>query len=143
MATVNEDGSPHNTPYFFLHDDKLTRLYWGSHPDSQHSQNILRTGQLFVVLFDSFGRGGGLYIAANHGRIAEGTELDDALMIHNNYRLRNDKPALTKDYYEGDAPQRMWIADITKLWTNYAERDEQGLIVRDHRHEISTEALLA
>lgn len=40
MATVNPDGTPHNTPYFFIHDPEFTKLYWGSHIDSQHSKNI-------------------------------------------------------------------------------------------------------
>jgi hypothetical protein len=29
MATVNEDGTPHNTPYFFMYDETITHLYWG------------------------------------------------------------------------------------------------------------------
>jgi hypothetical protein len=142
MATVNADGSPHNTPYFFMHNRALTRLYWGSHPDSQHSQNILRTGQLFVVLFDAFERGGGLYIRAEHGRIAKDSELTEALTVHNTLRAKENKPALTREYYENASPPRMWIADITGLWVNYAERDAQGHIIRDMRAEVTAADLL-
>ena len=46
IATVNEDGSPHNSPVRFLYDPKLEYIYWGSHPDSIHSKNITKTGQL-------------------------------------------------------------------------------------------------
>jgi general stress protein 26 len=39
IATVNEDGSPWNTPVSASHDEQLN-FYWGSSPDSVHSQNI-------------------------------------------------------------------------------------------------------
>ena len=53
MATVNDDGTPHNTPFFFLYDKDLSHIYWGSHPEAQHSRNIARTGEVFVVSYDS------------------------------------------------------------------------------------------
>lgn len=28
MATVNSDGTPHNTPYFFIRNKSLTELFW-------------------------------------------------------------------------------------------------------------------
>jgi general stress protein 26 len=46
MATVNEDGSPHNTPFLFLRAKDLSRIYWGSHPNSLHSKNIVRRVKL-------------------------------------------------------------------------------------------------
>lgn len=42
MATTNEDGTPHATPFYLILDHKLTRIYFGSHPQAQHSQNIIR-----------------------------------------------------------------------------------------------------
>lgn len=141
MATVNADGSPHNTPYFFMCSADLKRLYWGSHPDSEHSKNVTRTGQLFVVLYDAFARGG-LFIRAENGRVAEGGELELAVAAHNRRRaLRNLEP-LTTAYYQGSRPQRMYAADTRQFWVNNAERDEAGLIVRDVRYEIQREALL-
>lgn len=142
MSTVNADGSPHNSPYFFMHNNTLTRLYWGSHPDSMHSQNILRTGQLFVVLFDAFGQGGGLYIRAEHGRIAQDAELEESLAVHNMLRAKQNKSPLTSEYYKGSSPQRMWIAEITNLWINYATRDSNGHIIQDMRQEITAADLL-
>lgn len=142
MATINEDGSPHNTPYFFMRDEALSKIYWGSHPESQHSLNILRSGQLFVVLFDSQ-QSGGLYIRAENGHALEGRELDEALSIHNEYRLKAGKPALPREYYTGDSPQRMWSADITQLWVNVSDRGEQGLIIKDYRREVTASDLTA
>lgn len=142
MATVNEDGSPHNTPYFFNYDEKLKHLYWGSHVESQHSQNISRTGELFVVVYDSAKFRGGLYIKAENGHIAQGEELDEALAVHNKFRAKEGKAPLEKSYYI-DTPQRMWKADVTKLWVLADERNEKGLLIRESRQEITAQELLA
>jgi hypothetical protein len=141
MATVNENGTPHNTPYLFMRDDKLKHLYWGSHPDSEHSRNILRTGQLFVVLYEA-GERGGLYILGVDGHPLEGAELQAALKVHNRIRQsRGDKP-LPLRYYEDDSPQRMWGADIVQLWVNGTKRGEDGLVIQDIRTEIQPSDLL-
>lgn len=141
MATVNEDGSPHNSPYRFMYSPDLTKLYWGSHPDSLHSQNILRTGQLFVAVYDAFERGG-LYIKATNGHIAEDDELTEALAAHNKLRAENNEKPIDRDYYKGNSPQRMWVADITELSINYSKKDPQGMLTRDLRHNILSSDLL-
>lgn len=140
MATVNGDGTPHNTPYFFMRDDTLEHLYWGSHPQSMHSQNVLRTGQIFVVLYDAMERGG-LFIRADDAHIAEGDELVQALHYHNERRVRRGKDPLLLDYYE-TGEQRMWVATARQFWTNGTERDGHDHIIRDVRFEITREQLL-
>lgn len=143
MATVNEDGSPHNTPYFFMASTDLTKLYWGSHPDSEHSKNILRTGRLFVVLYEA-NDSGGLYIRAHGGRIAAGDELTFALERHNQLRgERYEKYPLPREYYEGDSSQKMWVADTERFWVNGSSKDLGGAIIQDHRFEITRQSLLA
>jgi len=142
MATVNADGSPHNTPYFFMHSPDLQYLFWGSHPQSQHSQNVARTGQIFVVLYDAQEHGG-LYIRADDAHIAEGKELQIALTAHNKRRAAEGKDPLPIEYYRGDGPQRMYIATVRQLWMNASVRDENGLLIRDERVEISKGDLLA
>lgn len=142
MATVNDDGSPHNTPFFFLHDESLKHIYWGSHPESQHSKNILRTGELFVVIYEA-GEGGGLYIEAKEGHTLAGQELEEGLKVHNSFRGREGKPALGLKYYTGNSPQRMWSAKPVRFWVNLTERDGQGVITRDYRQEIKLQDLLS
>ena len=142
MATVNQDGSPHNSPLVFLHDKAFTHVYWGSHPDSQHSKNILRTGQLFVVIYDSFEAKPGLYIRAENGHIVEGDELQTALAIHNVIRKHIGKKEITLSYYMGSSPQRMWSANITNMWINGVERDNNGFMVRDFKIEIKRDDLI-
>jgi len=141
MATVNEDGSPHNTPYFFMCSADLTCLYWCSHPEAQHSKNVLRTGQIFVVLYDVLERGG-LFIRADDAYIAENTELDKALAEYNRRRTLRGQEPLPREYYEGSSPQRMWIATTRQFWVNGTERDAADRILRDVRTEISREILL-
>jgi general stress protein 26 len=141
MATVNEDGSPHNTPYFFMYSPDLGKLYWGSHPESVHSQNIIRTGQLYVVLYDAFPPGGGLYIKAENGHATEDSELVEALAAHNAARSKFNKEPLDISFYE-QGPQKMWIADVTEMWINNTERDRNGVIVKDYRQPISAKELV-
>lgn len=141
MATVNEDGTPHNTPYFFMIDHDLRHLYWGSHPDSVHSRNIVRTGRLFVVLFSAYERGG-LYIEADGGHILEGDELDIGLELLNARRAAQGEEPLGRDYYVGDKPQRMWGAKTLRFWVNGTRRGPDGLITQDIRTEVGREDLL-
>ena len=141
MATVNEDGTPHNTPFFFLYNPEFTKIMWGSHPESVHSKNLLGTGQLFLAIYDSFGRDG-FYVSAKNGHIAEGEELDEVLQIHNTFRAKENKKPLVKSYYSGNNPQRMWSADIDKIWVLVDERDENGLIIKEHRREITSKDLI-
>lgn len=142
MATVNADGTPHNTPFFFIRDPKLGYIYWGSHPASLHSENVVRTGKIFVVLYDAMERGG-LYMSAENGHELKGEELAKALAIHNHLRSKEGKDALTADYYTGNSPQRMWAAKITHFWVNSVELDADGHMVRDGRTEIRSEDLLS
>ena len=132
MATVNEDGSPHNTPYFFACDASLKHLYWASRPEAQHSRNIMRAGQVFVVLYDAFERGG-LYIRADDAHVAKGDELETALAIFNTRRAAAGREGELRSYYEADGPERLYVATVRRLW----------VIAHDLRHEIRREDLLA
>lgn len=135
MATVNADGSPHNTPFFFLHDDHLEHIFWSSHPGSLHSQNIVRSGQLFVVIYDK-NEGGGLYIKCQNGHELSGVELKNALKMHNKLRIQEGKKPLAPDYYSDTSPQRMYGATTLMFWVNIAKRNSDGYIVSEYRHEV-------
>lgn len=134
IATVNADGSPHNSPVFAGTDDQL-KVYWLSCHDNQHSQNIDRDGRAFIVFFDSTGEGGGLYVQAN-ARKLEGDELADGLQILNSARERHDRYQPDVVFID-NSDQCLYRAIPEKMWVNLAERDEHGRIIRDYRHEIS------
>ena len=142
MATVNEDGSPHNTPYHFMYSPDLQYLYWASSPESVHSQNVARSGQIFVVLFDSMNQGGGLYIRADNAHIAQDEELETVLEMYNAKRLAAGKEPLQVSDYSGDSPQRMYAATTQQFWVNGSVHKSNGQVLRDSRHEISREDLL-
>lgn len=141
MATVNEDGSPHNTPYFFMRSADVTKLYWSSNPTSLHSVNVSRVGQIFVVLYGQ-DKGGGLYIQANEAHATEGEELEAALEVHNAERAKAGKEPLGISYYAEFENQRMYQASVQRLWINAAERDADGKIIRDVRHQITPQDLI-
>jgi hypothetical protein len=141
LATTNADGSPHNSPVRFFYDRKLERIYWGSNTEALHSQNVLRTGQLFGVIFDRV-EFGGVYINCVGGQILEGKELEVGLEIINSVREREGQQKIDLDYYSAGSVQKMWSAKITNIWINMPVRDEKGFILRDERVELERNNLL-
>lgn len=141
LATTNADGSPHNSPVRFFYDEKLENIYWGSNTEALHSQNILRTGQIFAVIFDRI-EYGGVYMKCEGGHILDGKELEIGLEITNSFRTKAGEQKISSDYYTAESVQKMWSARITNLWINMPVRDENGLILRDERVELDRNILL-
>jgi hypothetical protein len=141
FATTNADGSPHNSPIRFFYDEKLENIYWGSNTEALHSQNILRTGQIFAVLFDRI-EFGGVYIKCEGGHILDGKELEVGLEIANFSRTKEGKEKVSLDYYTGASVQKLWSAKVTNIWINMPVRDETGLILRDERVELDRNILI-
>lgn len=140
IATVNSDGSPHNSPCYFLYRPDLKFLYLATHPDAQHTRNLLRTGQMFVVLYDAFERGG-LYIRAEEPKELSGRNLHAALDINNQARARDGRSPLDINYYQS-GEQRMYSAVPINFWVNSSQRDANGKIIKDYRFEVTAEQLL-
>lgn len=141
LATTNADGSPHNSPVRFFYDERLENIYWGSNTEALHSQNIVRTGQIFGVIFDRM-EFGGVYVKCEDGHILDGKELEVGLEITNSARTKEGKEKTSLDYYTGESVQKLWSAKITNLWINMPERDENGSILRDVRVELERNDLL-
>ena len=141
MATVNTDGSPHNSPYFFVYSPDITKLYWCSRPETMHCQNIERTGQLFVVLFKNNEHATGLYIRAHNGRIAENDEFDAAVVAFNAAQKKADYQQFEPADYAA-SPTKLYVADIQEMWVNGFEQDEKGMVIRDYREPVTAADLL-
>ncbi len=141
LATSNADGSPHNSPVKFLYDERLENIYWDSNVEALHSQNILRTGQVFAVLFDRM-ENGGVYMKCEGGHMLDGNELEVGLDIVNASRAKEGKESISLDYYSAGSVQKMWSAKIVNLWINMPVRDEKGYILRDERVELDRSVLL-
>jgi len=143
-STVNEDGTPHNSPLMLIYNEDLTKLYIGSFSESTHCQNLMRTGRAFVVLFDSFTKGqGGIYITGDNAHECEGDELVEALRVHNSIRAKHGSDPIDITYYQSDKPsQRMYSVDVTKIEVYSVIRDEvSGLVVSESRVPVEAEAL--
>ena len=141
LATTNVDGSPHNSPVRYYYDEKLEHIYWGSNTEALHSQNILRTGQIFAVLFDRI-EFGGVYIRCEDGHILDGKELEVGLEIVNTAREKEGQQKINPDHYSGGSVLKLWSAKITNLWINTPVRDANGSILRDERVELERSILL-
>jgi hypothetical protein len=141
LATTNADGSPHNSPVRFFYDEKLEYIYWGSNTEALHSQNIIRTGQIFAVLFDRI-EFGGVYIKCEGGHVLGGKELEVGLEIVNSSREKEGHQKISFDYYSAGSVQKLWSAKIVNLWINGTVRDENGFILRDERVELDRDNLL-
>ncbi|HEY0908478.1 MAG TPA: pyridoxamine 5'-phosphate oxidase family protein [Candidatus Paceibacterota bacterium] len=142
LATANADGSPHNSPVRFFSDEKLENIYWGSNTEALHSQNILRTGKIFAVLFDRT-ESGGVFIKCEGGHVLDGKELEVGLEIVNSCRAKAGEQEIALEYYSAGSVQKLWSAKITNLWINMPVRDENGLILRDERVELDRNILRA
>ena len=82
LATVNEDGTPHNTPLFFALSNDLKQFYFVSRAESLHSENFVRTGNAFAVIYDSNEFNGGIYLSLDNGRELQGQELLEAHEVY-------------------------------------------------------------
>jgi len=143
-ATVNEDGSPHNSPMFYIPDSKLDKIYIGTHPDSLHANNLARTGKAFGVLFGKIPAGGrGVYFKIENFYEVTKEELPEALKVHNEARAKISKDAITIDYYQEPNPQRMYGGDIIELSMNDTVRNSQGRLEKDIRRIVELDELLS
>lgn len=143
FATVNEDGSPHNSPMFYIPSHNFDKIYMGTHPDSLHARNISRTGQAFAVIFGQTPEGGaGIYFKIVNFHEVDESELPRALEMHNGARARLGKAPLLIDYYRSPNPQRMYVGDIIEISTNGVVRGGDGKISRDTRDVISPEDII-
>ena len=143
-ATVNEDGTPHNSPLMLIHNEDLTKLYIGSYSDSVHSKNLERTGKAFAVLFDSFTKGqGGIYITGVNAHECFGDELVEALRVHNSFRSRYGSQPINIEYYQTAKPsQRMYSIDIAKIEIYSVIRGSDGLVISEARVPVDAKTLI-
>jgi len=136
-ATVNEDGSPHNSPMFYIPSERFDKLYMGTHPESLHAKNMVRTGQAFAVIFGRTPHGStGVYFKIENFHEVSEAELPEALAAHNAARALLGKDALPLEYYQSPNPQRMYVGDIVEISTNDAERGSDGRLAKDVRFVI-------
>ena len=137
IATVNQDGTPWNSPVHQVHDEQYI-FYWLSDKNNQHSKNIRANGKVFGVIYDSTvpeGEGVGIYLDLDV------TEVDDAVEITKARRIKKgDDYVSTPGEFLGDAVRRVYRAVPTKIWINDAEIVD-GVFVRDFKVSVPIEML--
>lgn len=133
LATVNDDGTPWNTPVYFATDGRHN-FYWSSHPQSRHSQNILRDGKVFAVIYDSTSQDGeGVYLQCEASVVDDESEVARALELLGS---RRGKPFKDISKFMSPGPQRIFKAVPLQTWMNDADQDQDGDFIRDYRVEI-------
>ena len=134
LATVSPDGEPWGTPVFSAHDGFT--IYWCSHQDSVHSKNIVANGQAFITVYNSKagpGEGLGLYIKAKARVLNDESEIKHALDL---LGKRRGRPFQFVEKFLPDTPRNVYIAEPVAIWTNDADKDEDGDFTRDFRVEV-------
>ena len=134
LATVCKSGKPWSTPLFFASDGEV--IYWWSPKKAVHSQNVERTGDAFITIFDSHdeeGKGKAIYLDCAATEITDPTEAAEAIKIYNQ---RAEVFQLTEDLTSGLAPSRLYRAVVRHAWTN-ADREDNGYYI-DIRESIDT-----
>jgi len=118
IATVDEQGRPWNAPVYFACDEHYN-IYWGSHKDSQHAQNIRANGQVFLSIYNSTvtpGTGDGVYIQAHCIELSEPADITSAhLAIQNR---RSPVPYWKLHQFQGDAPIKLYRVTPERIWLN-------------------------
>lgn len=130
LATVSADGQPWNSPVYCAYDDDYN-IYWGSHIDSQHSQNIRANGKAFIVVYDSTiepGFGEGVYIQA---KVVELTDKNEIAAAHKLIQNRRPSPYWKLEEVQPDKPVHLLKAIPQKIWINCdGQKEGQYIDVR-------------
>ncbi len=138
LGTVDADGKPSVSPVRFHYAQDLT-IYWASDKASEHSKNVRRNPDLFLVIYDSTvpeREGEGVYIQA------KAYEIDRLEDIVAHRALRKGSGTHDPSQFLGNAVRRVYMAVPEKVWMNDAEITARGEFVRDYRVEIPLESIL-
>ena len=117
IATVDDQGQPWNTPVYAAYDDDFN-FYWTSWKDNQHSRNIRKNWQVFLVIYDSTApedTGEGVYCKAISTELTNPDEIEHALrLLWERAGKRRPEPHEVL----GDYPRRVYRASPTEVWVN-------------------------
>jgi hypothetical protein len=130
IATADAQARPWNSPVYAVLDADLN-IYWASDKQSQHSQNVRRNHEVFIVYYDSTvvpGQGAGVYFSATAVELSEPEDIRVAARLVDG----GDGGAAE---YSGNAVCRVYRATPARAWVNtFEERD--GVFIRDYRIEV-------
>lgn len=132
LSTVTDGGRPWASPLFYVR--RRNKIYWWSPQKTVHSQNIAKRPEVFITIFDSRvpeGKGKGIYIEALAEVLEDKKEINMAIDVYN---TRSKVFKLSLKNSSGEAPTRIYVASIKKIWTNI-DNEENGYFV-DARERV-------
>jgi Pyridoxamine 5'-phosphate oxidase len=132
LGTIDEDGRTRTSPVYF-HPHRYQDLYWVSHPDTHHSQNLGRDDRLSGVVFDSTlvpGETQAVYVSGTAREVPV-----DELEQHVPHAFDPDRGGRAFSVAEltGDADLRLWVLHVDSWEVHIAARDPQLGTGRDRR----------
>jgi nitroimidazol reductase NimA-like FMN-containing flavoprotein (pyridoxamine 5'-phosphate oxidase superfamily) len=131
LSTVDPNGNPWNSPVYCAYDQNYN-VYWGSHIESQHSQNIHANHKVFIVVYDSTvapGDGEGVYIQAHVEEITDPAEI---AVVHKLLQDRRPTWYWTLEQLQPNRPVHLFRAIPDHIWMNgEGEKDGQYIDVRE------------
>ena len=143
LATVNEDGNPHNTPLFFALSNDFKQFYFVSRAESLHTKNFIRTGKAFAVIYDSNEFNGGIYLTLDNGRELQGQELLEAYEIYIARCEQFGIDVLPENFHLQDGGYNLYAGDITKIEIYDFSEDAEGKLKEESRKVVTAKELLS
>ena len=142
LATVNEDGTPHNTPLFFIYSSDFKKFFMSTHPKSLHARNVERTRRGYAVIYDASAFMGGIYIELDRFEVLAGKSLKEGIKVYNENRKRWGMGESPIGDYQDPNERRLYSADIKKIEIYGSKETASGKIINEQRVEISAEDLI-
>lgn len=116
LATVDEQGKPWTVCLNLTHDDQFN-IIWKSVKTTEHSRHIQAHPDVAICIFSETDGVGdfGLYMKA---RAREVTDVDEIKRLIDIRFTQKGKPTPDVAEFQGDAPARLYYAEVTEAWVN-------------------------
>jgi nitroimidazol reductase NimA-like FMN-containing flavoprotein (pyridoxamine 5'-phosphate oxidase superfamily) len=117
VATANQDGKPWVSPVGFSMDEDHN-LYWTSHKDAIHSQNVRQRPEVAIVVVGKNPEGNpdGVYFDATAKELNDPAELETAIKIVDGRNKESKYVIGSAENVIGDATWRIYKATPKQAW---------------------------
>ncbi|GGN12162.1 uncharacterized protein YhbP (UPF0306 family) [Actinoplanes campanulatus] len=117
LGTATPAGEPWVSPVYFVNLD-FSRVLWLSRPSARHSELIADNPRIAVTVFDSTVPMGGAtaFYARATAAPCPDSDLAVQLGIFSTRSVAEGFPAWRLNQVTGEAPLRLYRADITEAW---------------------------
>jgi nitroimidazol reductase NimA-like FMN-containing flavoprotein (pyridoxamine 5'-phosphate oxidase superfamily) len=116
LGTADADGVPWASPVWYAMEG-YRELYWVSHPDARHSENIAVRPQVAMVVFDSTvtpGAGQAVYMTATAEQVSDPIAVEHGLVVFSRESVRQGEEEWGRDRVTGEARLRLYCATVSE-----------------------------